>query len=56
MVLGNGNSERLDCAVFLKNERKVLTRDDIYIRFGVQLLWVVMVFFFVNCHYLGALS
>ena len=32
---------------------KVLLRDEIYIRF-VQISWLVMVLFSLNCHYFGA--
>ena len=40
-------------AVFSKNETKVLLRDEIYVRFGLQLLWMMMVLFSVKflCHY-----
>ena len=57
-LVGDGDSEPLDhdCCFPQKNETKVLLRDEIYIRFGLQLLWMVMVLSSVNCHYLGALS
>lgn len=53
-LAGDGNSEPLDhVAVSWKNKMKVLLRDEMYIRF-VQISWLMMVLFSVNCHYLGA--